>query len=142
MLDRLELTPARIDAMIEADFSSAGAKAADTAESPLPEMSTVSFQQYVRDRLAQKLAARGVTQVHDVIADVSAALLAVAVPSMAYTGTLMSENAFYPAFLLAAWALLRALDEPTLEPFDRAVEGAGFRERADMKLVDDVLAER
>ena len=31
------------------------------------------------------------------------ALLAVAVPSMAYTGTLMSENAFYPAFLLAAW---------------------------------------
>ena len=26
----------------------------------------------------------------------------------------MSENAFYPAFLLAAWTLLRALDEPTL----------------------------
>lgn len=44
----------------------------------------------------------------------AAAVLAVAVPSMAYTGTLMSENAFYPAFLLAAWALLRALDEPTL----------------------------
>lgn len=43
----------------------------------------------------------------------AAAVLAVAVPSMAYTGTLMSENAFYPAFLLAAWALLRALDEPT-----------------------------
>ncbi len=43
-----------------------------------------------------------------------AALLAVALPSLAYTGTLMSENAFYPAFLLAAWALLRALDEPTL----------------------------
>ena len=42
-----------------------------------------------------------------------AALLAVALPSLAYTGTLMSENAFYPAFLLAAWALLRALDEPT-----------------------------
>ena len=34
-----------------------------------------------------------------------AALLAVALPSLAYTGTLMSENAFYPAFLLAAWAL-------------------------------------
>jgi hypothetical protein len=44
----------------------------------------------------------------------AAAVLAVAVPSMAYTGTLMSENAFYPAFLLAAWALLRALAEPTL----------------------------
>jgi len=43
-----------------------------------------------------------------------AALLAVALPSLAYTGTLMSENAFYPAFLLAAWTFLRALDEPTL----------------------------
>ena len=42
-----------------------------------------------------------------------AALLAVALPSLAYTGTLMSENAFYPAFLLATWALLRTLDEPT-----------------------------
>ena len=42
-----------------------------------------------------------------------AALLAVAIPSLAYTGTLMSENAFYPAFLLAAWALLRALPQPT-----------------------------
>ena len=31
-----------------------------------------------------------------------AALLAVAVPSMVYTGTLMTENAFYPAFLLVA----------------------------------------
>src|SRR4029079_17574099 len=40
-----------------------------------------------------------------------AALLSVALPSLAYTGTLMSENAFYPAFLLAAWTLLRALDE-------------------------------
>ncbi|MBA3245888.1 MAG: glycosyltransferase family 39 protein, partial [Actinobacteria bacterium] len=43
-----------------------------------------------------------------------AALLAVALPSLAYTGTLMSENAFYPAFLLAAWALLRALETPSL----------------------------
>ena len=43
-----------------------------------------------------------------------AAVLAIAVPSMAYTGTLMSENAFYPAFLLAAWTLLRALESPTL----------------------------
>ncbi|MEO5792018.1 MAG: glycosyltransferase family 39 protein, partial [Gaiellaceae bacterium] len=42
-----------------------------------------------------------------------AALLAVALPSLAYTGTLMSENAFYPAFLVAAWALVRALEEPT-----------------------------
>ena len=43
-----------------------------------------------------------------------AALLAVALPSLAYTGTLMSENAFYPVFLLTAWVLMRALDEPTL----------------------------
>ena len=43
-----------------------------------------------------------------------AALLAVALPSLAYTGTLMSENAFYPAFLLAAWALVRALEQPTV----------------------------
>jgi hypothetical protein len=43
-----------------------------------------------------------------------AALLAVALPSLAYTGTLMSENAFYPAFFLVAWALVRALEEPTI----------------------------
>ncbi len=43
-----------------------------------------------------------------------AALLAVALPSLAYTGTLMSENAFYPAFLLAAWALVRALETPSI----------------------------
>jgi hypothetical protein len=42
-----------------------------------------------------------------------AALLAVAVPSMLYTGTLMTENAFYPAFLLAAYALVVALERPT-----------------------------
>ena len=45
---------------------------------------------------------------------IAAAVLAVAVPSMAYTGTLMSENAFYPVFLFAAWTLLHALDEPTV----------------------------
>jgi hypothetical protein len=43
----------------------------------------------------------------------AAALLAVALPSLAYTGTLMSENAFYPVFLLAAWALVCALERPT-----------------------------
>ena len=40
--------------------------------------------------------------------------LAVALPSLAYTGTLMTENAFYPVFLLAAWALVRALERPTV----------------------------
>jgi hypothetical protein len=42
-----------------------------------------------------------------------AALLTVAIPSMVYTGTLMSENAFYPIFLLAALALVAWLERPT-----------------------------
>ena len=42
-----------------------------------------------------------------------AALLAVAVPSMVYTGTLMTENAFYPIFLTAALALVLMLERPT-----------------------------
>ena len=43
----------------------------------------------------------------------AAALLAVAVPSMVYTGTLMTENAFYPIFLAAALALVLMLERPT-----------------------------
>ena len=42
-----------------------------------------------------------------------AAVLAVALPSMAYTGTVMTENAFYPLFLLIAWQLARVLARPT-----------------------------
>jgi hypothetical protein len=42
-----------------------------------------------------------------------AAAMALAIPSMAYTSTLMTENAFYPAFLLVALALVRVLEEPT-----------------------------
>lgn len=41
-----------------------------------------------------------------------AAVLAVAVPSMAYTGTVMTENLYYPVFLLAVLGLLRVLEEP------------------------------
>ena len=41
------------------------------------------------------------------------ALLTVSVPSMLYTGTIMTENAFYPAFLVAALALVLVLEEPT-----------------------------
>jgi hypothetical protein len=44
---------------------------------------------------------------------VLAAVLAVSVPSMLYTGTLMTENAFYPAFLLAAYVLVLVLERPT-----------------------------
>ncbi len=42
-----------------------------------------------------------------------AAVLAVAIPSMAYTSTLMTENAFYPAFALVALALVLVLERPT-----------------------------
>jgi hypothetical protein len=42
-----------------------------------------------------------------------AALLAVAVPSLAYTGTVMTENAFYPLFLAVVLVLLVVLERPT-----------------------------
>jgi hypothetical protein len=42
-----------------------------------------------------------------------AAGLAVLIPSLAYTGVLMTENAFYPLFLLALLAIVRALERPT-----------------------------
>ena len=44
----------------------------------------------------------------------AAAVLTVAVPSMVYTGTIMTENAFYPLFLTAALALILVLERPTL----------------------------
>ena len=40
------------------------------------------------------------------------AVLTVAVPSTFYAGTIMTENAFYPVFLLAALALVAALERP------------------------------
>ena len=42
-----------------------------------------------------------------------AAGLAVALPSMLYAGTLMTENAFYPVFLCAVLALVLALERPS-----------------------------
>ena len=42
-----------------------------------------------------------------------AALLAVAVPSMVYTSTVMTENAFYPLFLTVSLALVITLERPT-----------------------------
>ena len=42
-----------------------------------------------------------------------AALLAVAIPSIAYTGTVMTENVFYPLFLLVALVLVLVLERPT-----------------------------
>jgi hypothetical protein len=43
-----------------------------------------------------------------------AAALAIAVPSMMYTGTLMTETVFYPIFVCVAFALVLALERPTL----------------------------
>ena len=42
-----------------------------------------------------------------------AAVLTVLVPSMLYTGTLMTENAFYPLFLVVCLALVATLERPT-----------------------------
>jgi Dolichyl-phosphate-mannose-protein mannosyltransferase len=42
-----------------------------------------------------------------------AALLAVAVPSVAYTGTVMTENVFYPLFLVFTLVLVLVLERPT-----------------------------
>jgi hypothetical protein len=42
-----------------------------------------------------------------------AAVMTVAVPSMAYTGTVMTENPFYPLFLVVALVLVVALERPT-----------------------------
>jgi hypothetical protein len=44
----------------------------------------------------------------------AAAVLTVAVPSMVYTAVVMTENAFYPLFLLAALALVLLLERPTV----------------------------
>jgi hypothetical protein len=43
----------------------------------------------------------------------AAAALALALPSLLYTGTLMTENAFYPVFVLFALALVAYLERPT-----------------------------
>jgi hypothetical protein len=43
-----------------------------------------------------------------------AAALTVAVPSMAYTATIVTENLFYPVALLFAWALVLVLERPSL----------------------------
>jgi hypothetical protein len=42
-----------------------------------------------------------------------AAALSVAIPSLLYTGTLMTENAFYPIFLCVVLVLVRMLERPT-----------------------------
>jgi Dolichyl-phosphate-mannose-protein mannosyltransferase len=43
-----------------------------------------------------------------------AAALTLAIPGLLYSGLIMTEVAFLPVSLLAAWAMARALEEPTL----------------------------
>jgi hypothetical protein len=43
-----------------------------------------------------------------------AAALSIAVPALLYAGLIMTEVAFYPALVLAAWATAAALERPTL----------------------------
>ena len=42
----------------------------------------------------------------------AAAAFAVSIPPMLYTSVVMTENAFYPAFMLFVWALVAALERP------------------------------
>ncbi len=56
--------------------------------------------------LARKLVGSGLALV--------AAVLAVLVPSLLYAGALMTENAFYPLFVLACLLLVATLERPTL----------------------------
>ena len=55
------------------------------------------------------LARRVLPKAHSV----AVATLSIAIPSMAYTSTLMTENAFYPAFALVALGLVLMLERPT-----------------------------
>jgi hypothetical protein len=43
-----------------------------------------------------------------------AAALTVALPGLAYSGLVMTEAAFYPVLVVAAWAAARAIERPTL----------------------------
>jgi hypothetical protein len=55
--------------------------------------------------LARRFAGRGVA--------LAAAALSVAIPTLTYTGNVMTENAFYPLTALWLLALVRALERPT-----------------------------
>ena len=54
------------------------------------------------------------------------AAMAVLVPSMTYTGVLMTENAFYPVFVLAVLLVARAVRRPTLGAQALALLGLGI----------------
>jgi len=78
-------------------------------------MSLVAVPAYLLARLfvAQRLA-------------LVVAAMALLVPSMTYTGVLMTENAFYPAFVLAVFLVARAVRRPTLGAQALALVGLGL----------------
>jgi hypothetical protein len=57
-------------------------------------------------------------------ASLAVATLSVALPALAYTGTIMTENAFYPLFLLCVLAIMATLEHPS-----------GFRQLSTLSLV-------
>ncbi len=63
---------------------------------------------------------------------VFAAALAVAIPSLGYTGTVMTENVFYPLFLVVVLALVQMLERPTFgrQLWLLALVGVAFATRA------------
>ncbi len=76
-------------------------------------------------------------------AALAAAAFSVAIPPMIYSGTLMTENAFYPIFAWLAYALVLALESPTLrrQLILLAVCGLAFVTRAQaVALVGAALA--
>lgn len=56
--------------------------------------------------LARRLVGQGLS--------LFAAVLAVGLPSLVYSGTIMTENAFYPLFLVVVLALVLVLERPTV----------------------------
>ena len=72
-----------------------------------------------------------------------AAVLAVALPSLAYTGTVMTENVFYPLFLVLALVFVATLERPTVarQLLLLVLLGAAFATRAQaVAIVPAVLA--
>ena len=61
-----------------------------------------------------------------------AAVLAVAIPSLAYTGTVMTENVFYPLFLVVVLVFVQVLERPTVtrQLLLLALVGVAFATRA------------
>jgi Dolichyl-phosphate-mannose-protein mannosyltransferase len=61
-----------------------------------------------------------------------AAALAVAIPSLAYTGTVMTENVFYPLFLVVVLVLVQVLERPRVgrQLLLLALVGVAFATRA------------